>query len=126
MYVIAKKFKFDAAHQLMGLAEGHKCGNLHGHTYTVEISLMSQSLDAHGFVLDFNEMKPIKKYIDEELDHKFLNDVVPFQTTSENLARHFYDKARELLDLRDGVLVDVVKVSETESTYAMYAGPEVI
>lgn len=122
MYAIAKKFKFDAAHQLLGLPEGHKCGNLHGHTYTVEVALISMKLSDEGFVVDFNEMKPIKDYIDNELDHKFLNDALSFQTTSENIARHFYYKVGELMNLPQYVRVDHVKVSETESTYAAYDG----
>lgn len=38
-YRIGKSFTFDAAHRLPGLRAGHKCGRLHGHTYTVEVVL---------------------------------------------------------------------------------------
>lgn len=38
-YRIRKSFTFDAAHRLPGLGEGHKCGRLHRHTYTVEVVL---------------------------------------------------------------------------------------
>lgn len=39
MYRIGKLFRFEAAHHLSDLPEGHKCARLHGHSYTVEISV---------------------------------------------------------------------------------------
>ena len=123
MYTIAKKFKFDSAHQLTGLPEGHKCGNMHGHTYTVEVQIWSNTLTKEGFVVDFTDLAFIKRYIDDNLDHKFLNEVLGFQTTSENLARHFHWFVEEWL-VSNGVgdaHVKSVRVSETESTWAEYA-----
>lgn len=122
MYLIRKKFKFDAAHHLEGLREGHKCGNPHGHTYNVEIAVEAESVTEEGWVIDFNDFDPIKEYIDNQLDHQDLNKVLPFQTTSENLAKHFYYMTVELVTDYAGkdVTVAWVRVSETESTYAEY------
>jgi 6-pyruvoyltetrahydropterin/6-carboxytetrahydropterin synthase len=121
MHTIAKKFKFDAAHRLDGLPKGHKCGNLHGHTYVVEVALWSLALEPEGWIFDFNDFKPFKDLIDEAFDHKFLNDVVDFQTTSENLAKHFFYQFVERVELPSHVSVRFVRVSETESTYAEFA-----
>jgi 6-pyruvoyltetrahydropterin/6-carboxytetrahydropterin synthase len=87
MYKIRKRWSFDAAHQLTGLPEGHKCGRLHGHTYTVEIELTAETLDDHGFVVDYGDLAPIKQLIDGVFDHKYLNDVfIGVNPTAESLA----------------------------------------
>lgn len=53
---------------------GHesKCANLHGHNYTIEIT-MDGELDDLGRVLDFGVMKELfVGYLEYEWDHKFL------------------------------------------------------
>jgi 6-pyruvoyltetrahydropterin/6-carboxytetrahydropterin synthase len=124
VYKIAKKFKFDAGHRLEDLPEGHQCGRSHGHTYSVEVALQSRNLLDEGWVVDFGELKWFKELIDDTYDHRFLNDVVNFQTTSENLAKHFYEIVEEWLEESDvslDIAVAYVRVSETESTYAEYS-----
>ena len=44
----------------------------------------SKELDRNGMVIDFSE---IKRLIKEPLDHRILNEVLPFNPTAENLAR---------------------------------------
>lgn len=124
MYLISKKFDFDASHQLEGLPYDHKCGRLHGHTYTVEIVICSNELTEEGWVVDFGELYPIKEYIDTKFDHRHLNNVVK-QPTSENLAKHFYEQANHLLQHalhQSEAFIDYVRVSETPKTYAEYRG----
>ena len=36
---IFKAFKFDAAHRLPNVGQGHKCSQLHGHSFRVEIHI---------------------------------------------------------------------------------------
>jgi len=92
MYRITKRWKFDAAHQLHGLPDDHKCGRLHGHTYTVEVEVSAEDLDDRGFVVDFADLAPVKQLIDGVYDHRFLNDILPasFNPTAENLASLLY------------------------------------
>ena len=90
MFKIAKEFTFDAAHILKGMPEGHPCGRLHGHTYTVIIELESVKEVT-------NEFDPIQKYIDTYLDHRFLNDTLLINPTVELLARHIYTAFLPLL-----------------------------
>lgn len=116
MYTIYKQFHFSASHQLMGLPDDHPCARFHGHNYIVEVELRSETLDSVGFVRDYRELGPLKSYIDDELDHRHLNDVLgDDQVTAERLARHFYDwsKAR-------WAEVSAVRVSETPKTWAEY------
>lgn len=89
-YRISKTFTFDAAHHLPHLPDGHKCARPHGHTYTVCVELRSYDLNENGFVVDYGELDEFKRYIDEHLDHRDLNEVFDFPTTAENLAKHLF------------------------------------
>ena len=115
MYKIKKEFSFSASHQLKGLPDNHQCARLHGHNYKVIIELSSAKLDAIGFVRDYGELSAIKKYIDETLDHRHLNDVFDFNPTAENMAKFFYDYAKTLWPE-----VSSVAVSETDKTWSTY------
>lgn len=117
-FVIAKRFGFAAAHHLDGLPTGHKCTRPHGHTYTVEIQLASERLDAAGFVADYAELEAVRSYIDTELDHRDLNEVLAVPPTCECIAEHFYRWCREHLAI--GHLVVAVRVSESPTTWAEY------
>jgi len=56
MFRIGKSFTFDAAHQLRSLPEGHKCGRLRGHTYTITVVPGRDDLVEPGFVTDFGSL----------------------------------------------------------------------
>jgi 6-pyruvoyltetrahydropterin/6-carboxytetrahydropterin synthase len=120
MYRISKEFHFSASHQLHGLSEGHPCGRVHGHNYIVRISLQSETVDEHGFVVDYNDLKAFGEWLDGALDHQHLNDVLPMQPTAENMARLFVGVIKKHLPLPDGVQVSVA-VSETPKTWAEWS-----
>jgi 6-pyruvoyltetrahydropterin/6-carboxytetrahydropterin synthase len=116
MYRITKQFAFSASHVLGGLSSDHPCSRLHGHNYIVEIELCAANLDSRGFVRDYRELGPLKHLIDDEFDHRHLNDVLGHDhATAENLAKFFYDWARVRWDE-----VSAVRVSETPKTWAEY------
>lgn len=117
MYTISKIFSFESAHQLQGLPEGHQCMRLHGHSYRVELLLRSATLNEHGFVVDYGDLKPFQDYLDTTLDHRNLNEVLTVSTTAENIAKHLYGVAWELW--HDVAIV--VRVSETQRTWAEYS-----
>ena len=83
-YTVSKRFSFEAAHSLPHLPAGHKCRNLHGHSYVVEV-FCSGPLDERGFVVDFAEISAAMKPIIGRLDHQNLNEILPGPTTAENL-----------------------------------------
>ena len=82
MYTIAKKFAFSASHTIGGLSPEHPCGRLHGHNYEVEVILQAAALDGAGFVRDYRELAPLKKFLDETVDHNHLNDVLGHDATT--------------------------------------------
>lgn len=73
---IFRDFTFDAAHAISGLPDGHKCKNLHGHTYKLTVYLTGGLDPTIGWILDFAELKKIvwSKALDY-LDHKNINEI---------------------------------------------------
>lgn len=117
MYSITKEFAFSASHILHGLPDGHPCGRLHGHNYIVRFELRARQLDAAGFVRDYGDLREVAAYIDQQLDHRHLNDALPFfNPTAEHLARHFYEAFESAWPE-----LHAVSVSETPKTWATYS-----
>ncbi len=82
MYYVEKKMIISAAHNLK-LDYESKCNQIHGHNWVFTIYCKAKELNENGMVVDF---ACIKKLVDEKLDHKYINDVLPFNPTAENLA----------------------------------------
>lgn len=82
-------FSFAAAHHLANLPDAeNKAARSHGHTFTVEVELTDTELRAPGFVADYAELAPIGEYVKRELDHRDLNALFTFDTTTDALAQH--------------------------------------
>lgn len=92
MHTIKILTDFSAAHSLRDYPGD--CANLHGHNWHLEISV-SGELDASGMVMDFRTLKEQTKIITDRLDHKYINEVKPFDTlnpTAENIAKYIFDE----------------------------------
>jgi 6-pyruvoyltetrahydropterin/6-carboxytetrahydropterin synthase len=79
------------------------------------VHLIAKDLDNVGFIRDYRDFDNVKRYIYEELDHRHLNDVLPFNPTAENIARYLYD-----VFVEDIPELYAVEVSETPKTTAIY------
>lgn len=73
---ITRRLEFDAGHRI----PDHKsqCRHLHGHRYTLEITLSGKVIDksgdaANGMVMDFSQVKDLaKQHLVDAWDHAFL------------------------------------------------------
>jgi 6-pyruvoyltetrahydropterin/6-carboxytetrahydropterin synthase len=113
---ICKLFRFEAAHQLPN--HDGKCAQLHGHSYLIEVRAGGDVTPANGapqegMVLDFARLKAAWVPMHQRLDHRFLNDLLDFPTTAENLAGYFLTELRATVPE-----VFSVKVWETATSWA--------
>lgn len=89
---IGRTYRFESAHHLPHLPDGHKCKNLHGHNYRVEI-VKRGTPDARGFVQDFAELDAEIAPLVKMVDHRLLNDVPGLQNpTAEVIAAWFFER----------------------------------
>jgi 6-pyruvoyltetrahydropterin/6-carboxytetrahydropterin synthase len=115
---IYKEFKFDAAHRLTKVDKGHKCGNLHGHTFVVEVHLEGEVDPSKGWILDFTVLGDAVEPIIDQLDHAVLNDIEGLDNpTSESLSVWFWGKLKPQLPL----LYQIV-IKESPTSGCVYCG----
>lgn len=89
---IGRTYRFESAHHLPLLPDGHKCKNVHGHNYRVEV-VISGALDARGFVMDFAEIDAEILPLIRKVDHRLLNDVEGLENpTAEIIATWFLQR----------------------------------
>ena len=69
----------DCAHFLPGHP---KCGQIHGHTYRVEIVIEGES--SGGMVVDFADLKAQARAVFQQYDHRNWNDFLEFPSV-ENI-----------------------------------------
>ena len=113
MWKISKSMKFDAAHKLENYIGA--CANVHGHTFKVDIECEHDTVDKTGMVIDFKFLKVYMKRLIDKLDHSYLNDIVAFNPTAENLAKFIF------LELEKDIKILVkVRVWESDTAYAEY------
>lgn len=82
MLTITKRFEFSASHQLLSpnwskeknCDEFGKCSNIHGHNYSLEVSVSGNVDPETGMILNLSTLDDlVKKEIIQQLDHKHLN-----------------------------------------------------
>ena len=121
MYEIEIRRTFSAAHQLKGY-DGD-CKNLHGHNYSVVVTMQSPDLDAIGIAMDFKVLKSEVDSLLKTYDHRNLSELEDFadiNPTSEVLARTIYRKLSEKLN--NGELkVAKVRIGESENSAITYS-----
>ena len=148
MHCITKEFHFEMAHVLTNY--NGKCGNLHGHSYRLLVTLAcldhDLGIEEKGMVLDFSRVKEMLNDIVDSMDHSFAvntetdddfeKDIwhlckkynkrlieFPFRTTAENMSKWIFLKTQKELEKRG--LANIVKVKsiqlyETASGSATY------
>lgn len=122
MYEVSVDESFAAAHNLRGYKG--KCEDLHGHNYKVRVTLAGKEVDSVGLLYDFVQVKRVIQGVIRGLDHKYLNELAPFDVvnpSAENIARFIYDEtSRQLPAALNGAGVASITVWETDVTAATY------
>ncbi len=113
-----KDFRFEAAHLLPEVPEGHKCARLHGHSFKVRITIAGEMNPQTGWILDFDDIRQAFEPLLDQLDHHYLNEIPGLENpTSEHLVRWIWDRLKPALPE-----LAVVEVSETCDTGCRYRG----
>jgi len=122
MFQVTVDETFSSGHALRGYKG--KCENVHGHNYKVRVTLEGPQLDSVGLLYDFTHLKRVIREIVGGVDHKFLNDMAPFDVinpSAENLAKYFYDETtRQMNAMPEGAKVASITIWETDTTSATY------
>jgi 6-pyruvoyltetrahydropterin/6-carboxytetrahydropterin synthase len=115
---LVKTFMFDAAHRLARAPHGHKCRNLHGHSYRVDVHVRGEVDPNHGWLMDFGELKAVVEPLIAALDHTNLDESTDLPcTTSELLAKYLWDRIAPRIPH-----LSAVTVWESDSSRCIYRG----
>lgn len=94
MYTLRVEGAFEAAHRVVGYPG--KCDRLHGHNWVVEAAFRGTELDDLGMMIDFKTAKAALMAVLDEFDHRYVNELPPFDAamnpTAENLARIIFER----------------------------------
>ena len=71
MFTCKKIYRDIAFAHRQHLHAGH-CSLIHGHNWGISLTFACRVLDTNGFVIDFGQLKYIKLWINEHLDHACL------------------------------------------------------
>jgi len=120
---VSCEFHFDSAHRLPFVPEGHKCGRLHGHTYTLTV-VVDGPVGADGFVVDFDYVKRVVDPIVDQLDRRYLNDVPGLDNPTVEVQLVWL--WQQIMSNPSGALYGLVELvlQEGKSNAASYRGPD--
>lgn len=115
---IFKQFTFDSAHFLPHVPDGHKCKELHGHTYRLSVYVEGELENKLDWVMDFAEMKNVIDPVVKSIDHKLLNNISGLENpTCEIIAIWLWNKIKPEVPL-----LTKIELHETPTSGAVYEG----
>jgi 6-pyruvoyltetrahydropterin/6-carboxytetrahydropterin synthase len=130
---ISRKAHFNAAHRLFrkdwsdaqNISVFGKCSNphYHGHNYELIAHITGEIDPETGYVMDMKVLKDlIKEKIEDEFDHKNLNEEVPefidLIPTAENMAVVIYQKLIPHLNDKHDLSVTVYETPRNSVTFS--------
>ena len=115
---LVKEYRFEAAHRLPNVPEGHKCSRIHGHSYKVEVEVRGPIDPGTGWLIDFGVIDDAWAELFARFDHHNLNDVPGLEnSTCEHIAIYIYEALRPKI-----APLSAVTVWETYDSKCTYRG----
>ena len=108
-FYIRVEARFEAAHNLRAYHGSPE--PLHGHSWKVEAKFLCKKLNHEDFGIDYVHAEQAIRELAARLDHKYINDIPPFDAinpTSENIARWFYEELSKPEVRQDSMLDEIV------------------
>jgi 6-pyruvoyltetrahydropterin/6-carboxytetrahydropterin synthase len=99
------------------------CSRMHGHNWKVEVVVSATELDDMGMVIDFKTIKKETNKVCDILDHRYLNDIKPFDVinpTAENLAKYIYQELAAVFKEKPAI-IESVTLWETDRACVTYS-----
>jgi 6-pyruvoyltetrahydropterin/6-carboxytetrahydropterin synthase len=104
---LVKDFRFEAAHWLPQVPEGHKCRRMHGHSFRGEVAVRGEVDPQTGWLMDFADLKRAVDPVVARLDHYVLNEVEGLANpTSEMLAVWVWDQLAPAIPLLARITIE--------------------
>ena len=135
MPYITKQFKFCAAHKYWNNSWDHDKNydvfgddiKVHGHNYTLDVTITGPINDKSGFVYDIQKLKKIVSgYVIDVLDHSNIQQDIKWfegkQPSTENLVLFIWEKVS--VHIESPAKLFKVKLRETPTIFTEYYGPE--
>ena len=116
-----KRFTFESAHYIK---DHPTCGQLHGHTWTLDVEITGQIDPETGMLIDFKELGRMVKKVTDLLDHKTINMIVGFApVTAETLVHWIWQQIRLQFPIELFNRIDLLacKLQEGPGGWAQYA-----
>ena len=99
------------------------CSRMHGHNWKVEAEVEATQLDEVGMGIDFKTIRRATHELTETLDHRYLNEIAPFDRinpTAENIAAHLYQGLSAALN-NERIRVKAITLWETDRACVRYS-----
>lgn len=124
-FTIKTVSRFSAAHVI----PGHPgiCARLHGHNFRMEVEVKGTQLNEIGILIDFQDLKSATQNLIDKIDHRYLNEIPPFDKispTAENIAQWAYHEIKKQINPALAQLV-AVSVWESENSGVRFTEEEV-
>jgi len=113
--------EFASAHTLRNYPGA--CSRMHGHNWKVETEAVASQLDKTGMAVDFKVLKKAAREVGDQMDHYYLNDLIPFKEinpTAENIAAYLYREISARIN-NERIQVTAITLWETERACVRYS-----
>lgn len=125
MFELTVIVEFEAAHRIVDYPG--KCNRLHGHNWSVEVTVKGSKLNELGMLIDFKELKNAVNATLDQLDHVYLNELDAFtknNPTAEHIAKYIFEQLENNTLFNGEIKVKRIKVWESPKSAVSYSKGE--